>query len=156
MKRESAKVRECESGALVRSPGWGAPPSAFVLRQPLPPFHAEVAEKTERTQRASLAPGARNLGFTLVELMVVLVVLGIMAAVTGLAIRSLDDTDPASERAAAIADARRRALDTRRPVELVLASGDSMLRLLALPDGSVRGDTALGLNPLTGRPNARR
>jgi hypothetical protein len=87
--------------------------------------------------------------------MVVLVVLGIMAGVSGLAIRSLDDTDPASERAAAIADARRRALDSRRPVELVLTSGDSVLRLLALPDGSVRGDTALGLNPLTGRPNAR-
>jgi prepilin-type N-terminal cleavage/methylation domain-containing protein len=99
---------------------------------------------------------ARSPGFTLVELMVVLVVLGIMAGVTGLAIRSLDDTDPATERASAIADARRRALGTRRPVELVLVSGDSVLRLLALPDGSVRGDTALGLNPLTGRPNVRR
>jgi hypothetical protein len=87
--------------------------------------------------------------------MVVLVVLGIMAGVTGLAVRSLDVDDPAGRRAAAIADARRRALDTRRPVPLTLAAGDTVLRLLALPDGSVRGDTALGLDPLTGRPRAR-
>jgi prepilin-type N-terminal cleavage/methylation domain-containing protein len=99
--------------------------------------------------------GARQAGFTLVELMVVLVVLGIMAGVAGLAVRSLNDTDPAGQRAAAIADARRRALDTRRPVPLTLGAGDTLRRLIALPDGSVRGDTALGLDPLTGRPRAR-
>ena len=43
-------------------------------------------------------------GFTLVELMVVLAVLGVMAGVAGLAARSLERTDPASERAAAVAE----------------------------------------------------
>jgi prepilin-type N-terminal cleavage/methylation domain-containing protein len=91
-------------------------------------------------------------GFTLVELMVVLAILGVMAGVAGLAARSLDDTDPAAERAAAIADARRRALATRRPVRLELAAGDTVRLLLA--HGSVRADSALGLDPLTGRPRA--
>jgi hypothetical protein len=72
--------------------------------------------------------------------------------VAGLAARSLERTDPASERAAAVADARRRALETRRPVTLVVQAGDSVRRMIAYPDGSVRGDSALGLDVLTGRP----
>jgi hypothetical protein len=85
--------------------------------------------------------------------MVVLVILGIMAGVAGLAARSLERTDPAAERAGTIADARRRALQTRRPVTLsVRMGGDSVGRLVAFPDGSVRGDSALGLDVLTGRP----
>jgi prepilin-type N-terminal cleavage/methylation domain-containing protein len=98
----------------------------------------------------------RRAGFTLVELMVVLAVLGIMAGVAGLAARSLDDTGPEVERAAAIAGARRRALETRRPVPLTVDTGGGAARLVALPDGSIHGDTALGLDVLTGRPRARR
>jgi Tfp pilus assembly protein FimT len=85
-------------------------------------------------------------------MMVVLVILGMMAGVAGLAARSLERTDASSERAAAIADARSRALRTRRPVTLTVQTGDSVRRMVALPDGSVRGDSALGLDVLTGRP----
>lgn len=94
-----------------------------------------------------------NAGFTLVELMVVLAILGVMAGVVGLAVR-MPEADPAAERAARIADARRRALETRRPVLLLVEQGDSTWRMVALPDGSVRADTALGLETLTGRPRA--
>jgi hypothetical protein len=87
--------------------------------------------------------------------MVVLAILGVMAGVVGLAARSLDDTDPAAERAALIADARRRALETRRPVVLEVAGDSAHRRMVAFPDGSVRADTALGLDVLTGRPRAR-
>jgi len=87
--------------------------------------------------------------------MVVLAILGVMAGVAGLAARSLERTDPASERAAAVADARRRALETRRSVTLVVQAGDSVRRMIAYPDGSVRGDSALGLDVLTGRPRVR-
>lgn len=98
--------------------------------------------------------GRGSAGFTLIELMVVLAILGVMAGVVGLAIRPVE-TDPASERAARIADARRRALETRRPVLLLVEQGDSTWRMVALPDGSVRADSALGLDALTGRPRAR-
>lgn len=95
-------------------------------------------------------------GFTLVELMVVLAVLGVVAGVAGLAARSLDRDDPEAERAGAVADARRRALRDRRPVELVVPGDSGALRLTAFPDGSVRADPRLGLHPLTGRPRAAR
>jgi prepilin-type N-terminal cleavage/methylation domain-containing protein len=95
-------------------------------------------------------------GFTLAELMVVLAVLGVMAGVAGLAARSLERTDPEAERDALVAAARREALRTRRPVELVLPGAEGPLRLTALPDGSVRADAGLGLDPLTGRPRAAR
>lgn len=102
------------------------------------------------------AARAARAGFTLVELMVVLAVLGVMAGVAGLAARSLERTDPATARAAAVAEARRRALETRRPVALTVQVDGASRRVLALPDGSVRADTALGLDALTGRPRAAR
>ncbi|HEX6041740.1 MAG TPA: hypothetical protein VFZ20_27070 [Longimicrobium sp.] len=88
--------------------------------------------------------------------MVVLAILGVMAGVVGLAARTLDDTDPASRRAAQITEARRRALETRRPVVIQVAEGDSAGRMVALPDGSVRADTLLHLDVLTGRPREAR
>jgi prepilin-type N-terminal cleavage/methylation domain-containing protein len=96
-KCESAKVRECESETL-------SPPRASCV------LHGHNSRTNALTHSRT--------GFTLVEMMVVLVILGMMAGVAGLAARSLERTDASSERAAAIADARSRALRTRRPVTL--------------------------------------
>jgi prepilin-type N-terminal cleavage/methylation domain-containing protein len=119
---------------------------------------AQTAQKHEHlppTSRACVCAN-RRAGISLAEVVVVLAILGVFAGVAGLAARSLARTDTASERASAIADARRRALEMRRPVTLTVQLGNGTARLLALPDGSVRADTGLGLDPLTGRPHARR
>ncbi|MBB4638025.1 prepilin-type N-terminal cleavage/methylation domain-containing protein [Longimicrobium terrae] len=95
-------------------------------------------------------------GTTLIELLVVLVILGIMAGVVGLAAGSLGGEAEEPGPGAQIAAARSQALRTRRPVALSVMMNDTARFLLALPDGSVRADSALGLDPLTGRPRAAR
>lgn len=103
-----------------------------------------------------MAPITGRRGTTLIELLVVLVILGILAGVVGVAAGSLGDGEPEPGPGARIAAARAQALRTRRPVALSVMMNDTARLLLALPDGSVRADSALGLDPLTGRPRAAR
>lgn len=93
-------------------------------------------------------------GFTLAELLAVLAILGLLAGVAGLAARAVDAPDPQAAREAAVAAARREALQTRRPVELALPGDSGTLRLTAFPDGRVSAEAGLGLDPLNGRPRA--
>jgi prepilin-type N-terminal cleavage/methylation domain-containing protein len=93
----------------------------------------------------------RRAGFTLIELLTVLAVLAILAAVVGLAAPRFVAPDPAAERDALVADARREALRTRRPVRLDVPADSGALALTAFPDGSVRADSTLAMDPLTGR-----
>jgi prepilin-type N-terminal cleavage/methylation domain-containing protein len=93
-------------------------------------------------------------GFTLAELLAVLAILGLLAGVAGLAARAAGAPDPAAERDAAIAAARREALETRRPVELAVPGDSGTLRVTAFPDGRVAAEAGLGLDPLNGRPRA--
>jgi hypothetical protein len=89
--------------------------------------------------------------------MVVLAILGITLGVVGLAMRAELQPEPEVQRAGQIADARRLALESRRPVRLTLMLPDrSAVRVFALPDGRVLADTVLGLDPLTGRPRVAR
>jgi prepilin-type N-terminal cleavage/methylation domain-containing protein len=101
----------------------------------------------------SRAPRA---GVTLVELLVVIALLGLAAGIAGLAFGRLDASDPDAERAAQIAAARREALETRRMVRLTLETEDGPAELTVYPDGSARGDAALDVDPLTGRPRVTR
>lgn len=111
-------------------------------------------------------------GVTMIELVTVLMIMGIMAAVVGLAFRGTDPA-PASNTTeaahAAIADARREALTRGVPVGVTVlvptvllpvvpgaegrsAASFTSLHAVARPDGSVIADSALGINRLTGRP----
>jgi len=101
--------------------------------------------------RAAVRPRA---GSTLLELVVVLAVLGIVAGVVGLSFRGAGRRQ--ETRATRISAARRQALERRHPVTLYLGAGDSLHVLTAFPDGRVVGDSALGIDPLTGRPHAAR
>lgn len=93
-------------------------------------------------------------GVTLVELLVVLVLLGLVAGVVGLTIRTakpIAATDPAL---AAVAAARDSAIRTGCTVSIELSVNDAQREITASPDGRVLADTALDINPLTGARNA--
>lgn len=95
-------------------------------------------------------------GTTLLELVVALAVLGILAGVAGIALRAPAQPDPSAVRASRVAAARRAALETRRPVPLLLESQTGAVEGVAYPDGRVLlADSALDVDPLTGRPRAR-
>jgi len=88
----------------------------------------------------------RRSGFTLVEVIVVLAVMGISAGLATVAFRSLipeSDTE-AQSWAGQVRSARRRAVSATTP--FVLRSADKA-PILFLPDGRVVGE---GFDPLTG------
>lgn len=113
---------------------------------------------TRRRGDAEAHPCAGRAGTTLLEMIVALAVLGIVAGVAGVAMRAADRPDPAAERAALVAAARRTALEERRPVVLSLpdSSGSGTVEGVAYPDGRVLlAGAAVEVDPLTGRPRAR-
>lgn len=103
-------------------------------------------------ERGTLDP---RLGVTLVELIVVLTILGVVAGVTGLAVRRVAPVHEADARAAAIGAVRRAAIDSARVVTADVAGDTVPYRVTAYPDGSVVADRALGIDRLTGAPVAQ-
>ena len=91
---------------------------------------------------------------TLVELLVVLVLLGLVAGVVGLTMhtaRPPAQTDPV---VAAVQAARDSAIRIGRSVTITLEVNGAERDATAGPDGQVRSDSALDIDPLTGEPNA--
>jgi prepilin-type N-terminal cleavage/methylation domain-containing protein len=85
---------------------------------------------------------APNAGVTLVELLVVLVLLGLVLGISGLALASLREPRESAD-----------VLDLRRARAEAVQSGEPRTAhgVLFLPDGSARGP---GVDVLTGRPRA--
>jgi prepilin-type N-terminal cleavage/methylation domain-containing protein len=90
-------------------------------------------------------------GTTLIELIAVLSILGIMLGVVGLAARQAPPPNPDAELASRISAARREALHSRKPVVLQVELTQGIGQMLVLPDGSVRADSVLRIDPLSGR-----
>lgn len=88
-----------------------------------------------------------NRGVTLVELLVVLVLLGMLFAVSGLALASLG-APRESARMRVLEGARARAMLSGLPVTVL----DSTSPVVFLPDGRALGT---GVDPLTGAPGAK-
>ena len=80
-------------------------------------------------------------GFTLVELIVVIAIIGLMVAISGVAIAALK-LPRESEETAALRRARTAAITSGVPVR-------ASAQVLFLPDGRALGP---GVDPLTGRP----
>ena len=95
-------------------------------------------------------------GVTLIELMVVLTILSVIAGVTGLALRRAQPPRAVDARTAAIAIARRRALDSGLTVTVTIDIDSVPTAVTARPDGSVIADGNLGINRLTGTARAPR
>lgn len=87
-------------------------------------------------------------GFTLVELIVVIAIIGLMAAISGVAIASLK-LPRESEQVAGLRRARTAAIETGAPVATDSNRAPRTAHVLFLPDGRAIGP---GVDALTGRP----
>ena len=90
-------------------------------------------------------------GVTLAELMVVIVILGVMAAVTAVAFARRPPVAEVDARTVAIAAARAEAVRSGKPLTIRLGSADSLSLATAYPDGRVVTNAAVAIDPLTGR-----
>jgi prepilin-type N-terminal cleavage/methylation domain-containing protein len=93
--------------------------------------------------------GRQRRGVTLVELLVVLAIMTVMAAVVGIAAPPIRhaDSDPAGTRVMA---ARRTALLSGQAVSVTVTSGTHSYAVTAYPDGAIVADSALAVDRLAG------
>ena len=92
-----------------------------------------------------VATGRRRAGVTLVELLVAIVIVGLLAGVVGLAARRAPQPDEAERLAAAVASARRTALQTGHPVTIELHIDGDVHAITARPDGGACLDVSFSL-----------
>ena len=95
-------------------------------------------------------------GWTLVELLVVLAILGIVSAVAAATVARPPGADETQSIAQQIASLRERAVRARTQQHATIVLNGRVVSILAQPDGSVLADTALGVSRYSGRTNARR
>jgi prepilin-type N-terminal cleavage/methylation domain-containing protein len=94
-------------------------------------------------------------GVTLLELLVTLVILGIIAGVTVLALRRMDPPSP-SDPSTILADSLRFALASGRSMSVRVLTDSGPATGSVRADGSIVADSALEVERLTGAPNHAR
>ncbi|MFL5560832.1 MAG: prepilin-type N-terminal cleavage/methylation domain-containing protein [Gemmatimonadaceae bacterium] len=92
-------------------------------------------------------------GFTLAELMVVITVLGVMAAVTGMALATRAPVPTADVTLARITAVRDSAVRSGQQAAVVVDVDSAPYLVTAFPDGRVAADSRLGISQLSGRSN---
>jgi len=93
----------------------------------------------------------RQAGITVVELLVVLLLLGTISGITAIALRRNPREDPQGTRTE-ISEARHRAIMDQRSLTVTVQVEGREVSVTLSADGTVAADSALGVNPLTGRP----
>jgi len=104
-----------------------------------------------KTRYAVRGGRLRSSGFTLLELIVVLTILGLIVGVSAVAFVTLEAPHE-SESVRALSRARIEAIQTGRPVLIATDRAPRTTHILFLPDGRAIG---AGADPLTGAPSAR-
>jgi prepilin-type N-terminal cleavage/methylation domain-containing protein len=94
-------------------------------------------------------------GVTLIELVVVLAILGVMAAVTGLTMNTATPAASLDATIVQITHLRDSALTTGRPVTAILTHHDTAIAVTAFPDGRVLS-TGGNIDRMTGRAHDSR
>ncbi len=89
-------------------------------------------------------------GYTLIEMLIVLAILGIAAGVAGLGFRSAMPA-AVNDTTASIALARRDAIRSGKSITIFVEHAGRVLSATAHPDGRVVADSALGVDCLSGR-----
>lgn len=90
-------------------------------------------------------------GFTLAELMVVIAILGVMAAITGIAFTTKVPVPRVDTSVALLAAARDSAVRTGRVVTRQLEVRGEDYLVTAFPDGRIESDAPAAVDPLSGR-----
>ena len=91
----------------------------------------------------------RRAGVTLVELLLVLALLGVLSAVTTLAVRRTEPR-PAEDPLRVLADSLRHTLSSGRASHVRLLIGGAPVHFHVRPDGSVVADSAVAVDRLSG------
>lgn len=89
-------------------------------------------------------------GFTLVELLVVLALLGVTTLLAAAAWAPQTGQPVGSDLPSIL---RRKAIQTGKPASDTVTYQGKVLTIRAFPDGRVAGAAALGIDPISGRPN---
>lgn len=95
-------------------------------------------------------------GVTLLELVVVLALLGIMAGVVGLSLRSAKPVPRMDVASLAAARARDSAVRSGRAVTVVITRDSQIFDATAFPDGRVVAAKRLSIDLLSGAPDGTR
>ncbi|HTE46348.1 MAG TPA: prepilin-type N-terminal cleavage/methylation domain-containing protein [Gemmatimonadaceae bacterium] len=99
--------------------------------------------------------GARRGGVTLLELLTTLVLLGILGAVTTLAIRQMDRPSP-TDPSQIVADSVRSVMARGQSAQIRVLVGRIPAHAFVGLDGMVFADSAFGVDVLTGMPSRAR
>ena len=106
-----------------------------------------------RSVAGCMMDGQRR-GVTLVELLVVLAIMTVMAAVVGIAAPPIHHADP-DMTATHVVAARRAALSSGQAVSITIVSGDHSYAATAYPDGTIVADSGLAVDRLAGVLDSR-